>query len=401
MSAEHIRTAEAATYVGIESTFGTTPSMVRAFPITDTFEPDLEQAEVDNLDESIYLWDVKNPVKGLKDGSAKLGFHIRSSGNRLTSGATPATPWLGNVLKACFGTELAAAGSTIQSSSTSTSIIVGTGHGSRFEAGQPILVDVGGVPEPTWVSSISTDTLTLGLALSASPTTGEDVINCYTYYPTASNTYSLALQHAMAGSSNHQWTLNGCSVDCQFKLERNKIPQLDVALKAATWTGPSDQSISTALGSNGMGDPFVVADGLVILQSNATSTRTHYPLRSMTVKLNHGMGHIEELAGGTQGKTGMMRMGQRVFAEIDLAMATDTALDSSLWTNRTDLQLFVSIPQGSGSTKTWMTFFLPKAIVVGKPKFKRDGGVATTTCKLVAKINTSGNINKPFYFAIG
>lgn len=400
MSAVDVRTVDASTLVGIESTFGTTPSMTRIFPVADSMEISVSQAELENLDESVYLWDVKNPIQGLKEASAKFSVAQRADSTPLLTGATPATPWLGTLWKACLGGEHAVAGDTIASSSTTT--LLKTSDGTKFLPTLPILCDVGNVPEPTWVSSIATNDVSLGLALSASPTTGQDIIQMYAYYPTSANTSTVTLQHALAGDSAHQWTLNGCIVDGQLKIERNKPLMADFALTGASWTGPSNQSITTAVGSDAMSEPFGVASGFVVLQSAAVTTRTHYPIHSCSIKFNHGMTHIEELAGTTQSRIGAFRTGQRLFAEIDLEIRSDLAIDTSYWTSRTDLQFMLAIPRGSGSTKQWFVVFAPKVIVVGKPQVAKNGGRMTSKFKLQTKIATSGaGANIPFWLAFG
>jgi hypothetical protein len=135
MSQVNIRHSESASYAGIESTFGTTPSMTRIFPITSSFDPDTQQEELEVEEESIYLADYKPPIKGLKSGNPKFGCYVAPDSTILSAAASPSTPWLGLLLKALLGAELSAAGSTVASSGSATAVTVASDHGSRFAVG--------------------------------------------------------------------------------------------------------------------------------------------------------------------------------------------------------------------------------------------------------------------------
>lgn len=403
MSQVNIRHSESATYVGIESTFCTTPSMTRCFPITSGVDLEPVQAELENDEESIYLWDVKDPVKGLKDGKVKVPCYLAPDSTALNAAATPATPWLGTFLKALLGGEQSGAGSTVASSGSGTTVSVASGHGSRFAVGTWGLFEVSGALEPGRISAISTDALTLDLALSAAATSSGLVYNTYCYYPTESNVQTLSVQHALIGNSSHQWTLNGCTGGWDLKLDRNGLLRVDFDLMAATWTGPSSQSLTTTVGSNGMGSPWSMRDAVCILQAYNTTTRTHYPLHSISCKFDSGMEFIPEL-GGTEGKTGVMRTKGREFVTLTIRFQSDQARDATDWVSRTTLQCVVLVPQGSGTSKRWFILDVPRAIIKGKPKLIKEGGFTLTEITLVSKINTSGTTalaRAPFRLAIG
>ena len=403
MTQVNIRHSESASYAGIESTFGTTPSMTRIFPITSSVDPAVDQEELDVDEESIYLADYKAPVKGLKSGNLKFGCYAAPASTVLSAAASPSTPWLGTLLKALLGAELSAAGSTVASSGSATAVTVASGHGSRFAVGGWALFETGGAVEPGRISAIATDALTLDLAISAAATSSGIVSNCYQYYWTEGNTQALTIQHALIGDSAHQWTFNGCTGGWGLKLDRNGLLRVDFDLKVASWTGPSAQSLTTTVGSNGMGSPWSMRDATCILQAYNTTTRTHYPLHSVSCKFADGLEHIPEL-GGVEGKTGVMRTSGRKGTEFTVRFQSDQVRDATDWVSRTVLQLVVMVPQGSGTSKRWFILDVPRAVIVGKPKLVKEGGFTLTEITLRPQINTSGSTalaRAPYKIAIG
>jgi hypothetical protein len=408
MAAIDIRTTDASSFIGIESTYGTTPSMTRIYPVADSFEVNVEQTELDVDDESALLYDYKNPVVGLESCKPKFTVYARPDATQLTQAASPATPWLGTILKAALGGEVTpAAGSNIVTGSTTTSLNVTDSEGSRLTAYVPFLVDVGGVPEPTFATAIATggnpDVATLGLALSTTPTAGEDIINTYTYYPTASNTTTFTLQHAYAGNSARQWTMNGCvATGLSIDVPRDGLIKIGVEAMGSVHTGPSAQSISVAYAADPMNPPFGVRESIFVLQSTSTTTRTHYPIHSFAAKLNLGMTLIPEVGGTTEGVVGAMRTGERLFAEFTVRIRADNVRDTTDWVSRTDMFMLFAVPRGSGSTKQWLIIYAPKVVIVGKPKAIREGARDLMELTLRTKVNTSGTPNNvPFCISIG
>jgi hypothetical protein len=397
MSQVFIRPNEAATLVGTESTFATTPTMTRATPIAGSVELDPTQAEIANEDQRVHLYDRLSPVLGMKDASAKLGYYARPDSVQSTAAASPAANALDVLLASAWGGVGVAAGSTVQASSTASSVILDAGHGSRFPVGSIALVEVGGTLEPAYVSGVATDTLTPWPSLSAAPNTSSGLaVNTHLHFPEPASTGTITLQHALAGDANHQWTLNGCHSDFELKVDRNGLIRFDFALKAATWTGPSDQSITTAAGNDGLGAPFAVKDAVCYFQPAATVTRTAVKVRSISAKFTAGKEFLPEL-GGTEGKGGVMRVGSREFAEVTLRMlgsdvtydGVNSAPGAAAWTGRTAMRLLFAVPQGSGLTRRWFVFCLPKCVIVGKPKTLVDGGAVVTDVTVQAQIDSS------------
>ncbi len=407
------RPDDSSTYVGVESSFATLPTMYRAFPITGSFEPTILQDELEVADESVYLYDQKDPVLGLKSGGAKFGYYLRPSSDQLSSAGVDTVP-LYNCLKALFGGLSYGAGSTTTSVSTTTTATLTSAAG--VTEGQWVLPTVSGTTEPCRIGSISSNTLTWDLQPSTTPTAASAAcLGMYNFYPAANNTSSLYVQHANANeSTNEKYSFSGCTGDMGLKFDRNALLRADFDLKANNWSCPSSDTIAVTVGSDTMGSPFAMKSATVILQPAATLTRTQYEIApGFSAKLGMGMQHIPVLGGtagtlGANGNMGVMRIGQRLFAEATVriyADVTDTATIVGYWTNRTALQFVVMVPSGSGSTKRWCVFDMPKCIVVGRPKPVRDGGRMCVELTLRSKMRgTSGATEQartPFNLAIG
>lgn len=374
----------AATYLALEDSFGSTPgTMYRAFPVKGTLDMSLEQAEVENEDESIYLFDTKDPVRGMKDGSVKAEFYLKPYATQLSSSVAPTNNYLQQLLKAVFGGHQVHSGSAVSLGTSGTSVNVD--HPSRFSIGQWALFATTNGLEPARITNIATNTLTLSPALSSTPASASVVINMDNYYPTESNVNSLTVQHAKAGDSSLQYLLNGCVGGIELKLERNQIAAVTADLKVATWSTGS-LGYSTAVGTEVLASPIVVKDAVVLIQATTATTRTAYPLKSLACKMTFENNFLEEL-GGTEGKTGAMRMGARGFAEATLKFKIDTAAEG-YWSNQTKLQIIAMVPVGSSTSKRWLVLDIPTAVPVGRPKLVNDGGVYYIEMMVRSKLST-------------
>lgn len=350
----------AATYCKVESTFGTTPgSMTRIFPVgvvsvspEQTIIPvNTQQTKVVNRDKS---------VRGLKTCKASFTCDAFIDNTRANSAATPAQHWLGAMVKAVLGGESMPAGSTIAAGSSASSINTAVGHGTRFPVGQVALCDVADVPEVIVVKAVAGDALTPLFNLSAAPTTGQDIFNTHSYYITDTNTQSLALQLALAQDSNHQWTLNGLTGEMSVTISRDSRVQYGFELRGTTFTGPSAQGLSTAVGTNALSGPVPNVNAVCYLQSLATTTRVHVPFHAISLQIASGMEHVPELGGATEGVVGTMRVGKDSASSMvnaELTIRTDTARQTD-WDNDTDYVLVYAVPRGTGATKQWWGFVL-------------------------------------------
>jgi hypothetical protein len=374
-----------AVYFGAESTFGTTPTMARIFPRVGTMA-DVSRTviAVDTQKERVNMRD--KSVLGLKNGTINFTIDHKIDTTRLTSAATPASTTVGLLLKSFLGGESAFAGSTIQASSTASSIITATGHGSRFPVGSVFLCDVGDVPEVVISKAVSTDTVTPLFNLSATPTSTQDVINCHNYFVTDQNSLSSAFQFAMHQSTSLQWTLNGCvGKSLSLDLGRDSRLAWTMQFDAGNFTGPSSQSISTAVATDPLTGPVANIGALCLLQSLTTTTRVHVPFHSIELNMTPNNMHVEEVGGETNGRIGTQR-----FNGFDVNATVTIRSDIAWITNfdaGDDLVLVFAVPSGSGATKRWTGFVL-YCTIESRPQSTVVDGRRMTVLNLRGRHNT-------------
>lgn len=384
MAQQDIVNLTGSSWFGIESTYGTTPSMTRIFPrVGGSIAPQRTIINVDTLKEKLVMRD--KSVRGYESAEVSFVCDAYLDATRLTSAGSASTTWLGSLLKFVLGGESAAAGSTYAVGSSTSSIIAGSGHGSRFPVGQVFLADVGDVPEVVIAKAVSTDTITPLQHLSASPTTGQDLINCHCYYLTDTNTQSGTFQHALAQDSNAQWTVNGCVGSMTIGLDRDARIQYGFTLRGSDFTGPSSQSISTSIGTNALTGPIVNNNALCLLQSLSTTTRQHVPFHSISVSIDAGNTLVNEVGGSTQGVVGAMRSGMpSVTAELTIRHDPS---QYTTWDSDTDLVLVFAVPYGSGATKRYTGFVL-YCTIEGRPQRGNVDGREMTVLSLRGRHNT-------------
>jgi hypothetical protein len=400
MAQTNVPSRLAATYLGLETTYGSSSgaTMVRATPFGEVDLSGLARAQLEVDDEQTRGHKYITPVHGLKsDGSgAKLVYAGKVPTTRLVAAASPDNHPLGVILRGLWGNDSgtsynAAAGTTVAAAGSTTSAVEVASATGRV-VGEWIGVEVSSALEFRRIKSISGTTLNVYPNFSGTPTaTTGIVVGGYTYAPAQAHTTSLVLQHAKATDSTHQWEVAGCTGDLELTYARGEIVRFGVDLKAATWTGPSSQGFSTTAATDGMTAPLATQGATTLVQALATTTTTHYALEAMTVKFAGGMMHLLEL-GGTEGTTGVMRVPARPFAEGTIEFRSDPSRSTSDWASQTKLGIIVIIPTGSGTTKRAIVVDLPTVVLVGAPKYKEKGGRLVTECafKTLEDESTSG-----------
>jgi len=284
MSQSNILTRERATYLGLESAYGVTPSgspphaMVRCFPTGEGLVVDgLAVEMLPIMDERVRRLDAIQPVHGLKIGTKikPLKFNLKSvkTANQLTQAHTTVAFAELAALYHAFGAAVLNAGSTVATGTSTTQFDVATGYGTHFTKGTFVLVE-NSSHEMEWskVASVSGDTVTLVDALSGTPATGAIVRNLYSFNPAETNTSSLTVQQAFVGDANAQFTFNGAYGGVTFDLpEFGKIPTFSIGLSATNFTaGP--QSISAATAADPMGPSTAWAPSVYFATSVARGT---------------------------------------------------------------------------------------------------------------------------------
>ena len=384
MAQSDIITRERATFIGKETTFGTTPAgsfptkMVRAFPLGDGLILEgLAEEMLPVGDERVRRLDAIHPVHGLriasKVGALKMLLKSTPSGAQLDDNATPATyeltPRL--VLAHALGSELANEGDFISGTASST-VLINVVDGSKFRKGTFIAVEVAGQMEFAKITNISTNALTIAPALSAAPATGGEIVrNLYNFCPAETLTSSLTIQQAFVPDATAQVTANGCYGDVSFDLpEFGKLPSMSLALTATNFTGPSGQSFSVASATDEMGPPFAWAPSVYLATSVARATRL--VCEGATIEYANDWQMVRD-PGATQTVSAVVATGGRptaVKATIKLRFDSDykASFDAD-----TAYQMIIVQRIGTGTSASFWIWEIPEARLVAQPKLADMG----------------------------
>ena len=388
MAQSNVKTATSKTRVGLETAFGSTPgTMYDAIPVQGTVEIDLQQTEIENLDESVYLYDNKNTVRGYEGGSVKFDMYLKPFGTPLSSSNAPTSNYEQQILEAFFGGKRVHSGSLVQGSATSTSVPVDNGA-TVLTKGQWALFTTTNGLEPAYVTNMATNTATVTPALSSTPASASVMVNGETFYPTDSNTNSLTIQHRKIDGSDYQWQANGClpkTID--IKVEREGLATMSCEFEVGLHTTGSVVGVTSTVVTETQTTPFAVKDATFIFQPVSTTTRTHYNFESLALKLDTGLVYVPDVGGSTEGKAGVMRTGTRIFAEATIKFRCDTVLDTR-WEQQTDMQMHLMVPKlDRNNVKRWIVVSIPTCTIVGKPKYTNTDGRLTCELTVKSKLN--------------
>jgi len=381
MSQSNIIQREQAVYFGEESTFGSTPagSFPNAMTRTIVSEPITADGAVREMldvnDVRVRRLDAVQPVQGLEIASkfsASMLLKQTPSASQLTAAGSPAslTPrlWLRHAL----GQEYAAAGSTVATGTSSTQFDVASGHGSRFRPGTLIAVQISGQMEWCMVTSVSTDTVHVAPALSATPATSAIVRNLYNYAPAESHTKSLTAQIAYVGDSTAQYTFNGCHGGVKFAFgEFGKLVSMGLDLTSSSFTGPTAQSLSTATASDEMGSAFPLAPSVYFV-SGAPSRSTTLVCEKFAIEMDNAWEMVRDPS-ATQTVNSVVNVAGRpraAKAMLTLRFDSDygTAFDSESIYNLAIVQRV-----GTGTTASFWIWQIENSKLVAQPKLTKVG----------------------------
>lgn len=366
MAQTNLRSIDAVTFLGVESSYATLPSMSRATPIADSVEMTLERDELENDSESIYLYDKQTTVQGFKRASVRFGYYAKALSSRLTT-STLSVPILYNVLRALLGGMSPASGANVgavAASPAGTATAVDLVSATNINAGEFITGITGGVTEIGRVLSKSSNTLTMMPGFSGVLTSASAVGSCITLFPDESNTLTFAMQHGKVGYSSEQMQVLGLTGGFQIRITNGQLIRLDFDCTGADWSDGA-LSLTTTAGTDSMGAPFLAANQRVLLQAAATAAPTQFVLEEATIEINGGMTHIPA-HGGTNGFVGAMRTGQRLAATIRVKIRADVDWMTN-WSAQSLYQFFYAATSGSGTSRQHFAFHAPRCQIVGKP----------------------------------
>lgn len=392
------------TRIGVETTFGTTATNMKALLIrSDPPWPNAgaTQKMLPRMESLTSRRGYQTPVKGMKSGSpVTLAVDVKPVTTRLNASATPVAFSHANALshqilwRAAMGAELTpAAGSTVASYSA-PDLDVDTGHGSRFVVGQWIGVELTGGLSVHQVTAISTDTLTLQPPLPASPAGSEVVRNLFNYYPGEDDTTTFTVDHAPieSGSAEAQSRGRGCVFSPELTITFGEVPMLTLTGTSADHDGPADLSLSQSAVTDDMSAPFAFdvssGNGAVWLASSLASA----PSASLivTAKLTYPR-QWQEIpgAGGVSSLAAVKEVAgpqQPIQVELELRGGTAEVTAFASMTSR-HLVLY-SLSSTTAASARVVGYHIPNAVPAAPPTVQINGELAFCRMTLTAQRNT-------------
>lgn len=236
-------------------------------------------------------WERTLDVLGFRSGQYQLQAHLCSTGQPLTTAATPTKTTQSKILGALAGGYSAAGGSTVAAGSTATSLVVASGHGARFPVGSLVAVQYTAGLQIAAVTAVAVDTLTVE-GLSGAPTTGNAVYNSQLIYPgdDPGTTIDLCVEHP--DRNNIFWFFGGAG-GLEFSMELGAIPTWQSQLTFAEWKRNADAATpfagAFAAASFDGGQPFGYVTGQLLVGDSPTPTYAtqHYSAFAFTTGITY------------------------------------------------------------------------------------------------------------------
>ncbi len=378
MSASDFFAGQGYTAIAIESPFGTISSVLQASvdPTQSSITP--SRAVVPIKDERTRAWQALSPLLGPLSATAKIAMDLRPPTAQLDTAASPASTYI-SWLQAIMGGEAHGAGSLVATATSASQFIVTAGQGSRFTIGSWCAVGInGGTLEARRITNISTDTITVCPAFSASTVIGDLVMNSYTWYLTPTNTQSVGLQRAMVNDTGFAWTARGGTGNVSFGFDSTKIVQAIFDLKFASWEfgaiASHTPAITISAFTETLASQMLAFQAQTYLWPSATTTvPTHYPFEPGGVEYSVACGneHIMELGGSLQNAVGVVRKPDRDGHRVKTKVRADSQWQT-VFTAQTLYSVMTIIPIGTGSTRRFVIFDAPSCVLVEQPQYSGD-----------------------------
>lgn len=272
-----------------------TPGDFLAFPFEEgTLQAQLGRNPLDPMAGKIRRDGHSKKVLGPRSCTLNFAGKIHSHGVDCDGQNDPPTKstWaLARMLTAIMGGALADDGTgttsgsqTTVQSATSTTVTVTAGHGARFAAGGVIAVPVvsgSAVLEARPIKSVSTDTITVKQAFSATPVTGQPVRGGITFYMTEDPNTSL--QALIEGrEATDGVVLRGLQGGFSLSLPIGDLGQIAFALQGAGWARLGSSSATNPTYS--VFEPMALDPLELLVQTVGSTTRVMVPESELNVE---------------------------------------------------------------------------------------------------------------------
>lgn len=389
MAQRNIVARRRVTYVGLESTFGTTPA--GTFPnlptaglfLHDDVGPDLQEKMLDVLDESIYRQGAVHPVHGLQseEGQVALKRYLRAtpSANQLTAAGTAASAVDRVLLTHALGAEHAAIGTTVATGTSTT--VFDVASAANIKKGTFLAVTISGTPEWCKVTNVSGVTVTVTPPLSGTPAISAVVRNLYTYAPAEQHSNSITVYRGYVADSGTEpeYIVNGVYGGMTFDFPVGQLPTMSFQGAVTSFTGPaSSAAIDTATAvADALGAPVVVKSAKLYLATTAIARATSVVWESVTLDFPNAWEKVMD-GGAAQAVAGVVNTAGRPRAcKITLRLRFDSGSYDNATTagfGADDVFRFAMVlTAGSGTTLSHWIFEVPRAQLTAKPKLTLVG----------------------------
>jgi hypothetical protein len=372
-----------------------------AIAVTAPVSPSgLDQQQVATEHVVSYHSDEGGYYPGTMGGSFSTTFHLPGHGTPTDSTVTANSEHeklLGYAVGNCTAS---AAGTTINGSSTATSLAVALASG--YLAGDIIYVGVKGDGrgdgQAAVVDTHGTGTITLKTALPGSPQSGDVVYGSVLVYPyeLPSTSTVTPIRGAML-SANQGYEAHGCHATA-LSIEgtnTNESPKANITW-GISWFEDSDEAFPSATVPAWNTTPAPNNGGSFFLQDFGTDTRAEYDIRSFKITTELGM-MPQGSPGGVmqyQGITSAVRGKQVTTIEvtIDAGSASLTPTWVTRWlanANYADAHYHLLYTFNGAHSGKRVAIYAPHACLVGaRPVQMDDGGVNRITLTFRCKTNT-------------
>lgn len=408
MAQEDSRVECSITKAGVESTFDTLPSVGSIIPVSGSARVSMTNNDVPINPESPELFDAKNNVQGLQSWSLEFDHYVQVL-SALLSSSTLTTPQFLKILAGWFGGQSPAdgasvGGTTAASPGTATSVTLVSD--ANIPVGSLLQIPTANGNEVVrCTAKPGSNVLTLNPGLSTTPSANATVANMINLYPTpgVGSISSAAFQIARNDSANLQWLLTGGIPEAvSFTFTSGGALTIKVRAKGKSWShGPL--SYTVAAPSDPMGAQVVWANNAkLLLQAVATATATTISFEEISIEFDLGLDFRPDGSGAAQGASGVVRTSGRRFAKVTLKTRPDTQF-ITWYSAKTALQMMLSIPYGSGTSRQHVAWYIPRMVMDMHPQPDSSSGRDLYVTTYTSRIDTSlsGLLKAPAIFAVG
>lgn len=385
--------------VGRESTAGTTATAMRPLRVEGEQLP-MGDATTEMLAverSSPYQHDPAASVKGLQRKSpVKLAMVAKYAPTQLSTMVTAPVAITDAaalsqeiVLEHWLGGRVSSTGSLVDGSgSTTTTVDVTAGHGSRFTAGQMAVVYVAGAPHVRQVTAIATDTLTVYPALPAAPAAAQAVLGSRTYHRVGAHTQTLTVEAANSESGTPAAQQRGRMVrgQCAWSAEIGARAMLafDGVSQAHDF---GNLSISDDATADDMG-PDIVWQGSSFLFGGGSNPAA-VCIEKLAVAVPNAW-REQACMSGVEGAAGVVMTGGRTPATVEITARWDVFGASAMagYAAGSTVSLLAFATRGSTTSQAWAGWWAPVLAFDAEPSRVVVDGEVMVVCKFRCLANT-------------